>query len=107
MQSTPQTICQQVAHDFPGLEARMRERERLGLERYGRPLDPYDGRDWIAEAREELADALVYLTAGAHLMAEQEQDAAGLVRWVRLRAARRKIADLLADLGDAVPRGEP
>lgn len=107
MQTTPQTICQQVAHDFPGLEARMRERERLGLARYGRPLDPYDGRDWIAEAREELADALVYLTAGAHLMAGQEQDEAGLLRWVRLREARRKIADILADLGDTAPRCEP
>lgn len=85
----------------------MRERERLGLARYGRPLDPYDGRDWIAEAREELADALVYLTAGAHLMAGQEQDEAGLLRWVRLREARRKIADILADLGDTAPRCEP
>ena len=85
----------------------MRERERIGLCRYGRPLDPYDGRNWIVEAQEELEDALVYLTAGSHLMAEQEQDAAGLLRWVRLRQARRKIADILADLADAAPRCEP
>lgn len=85
----------------------MRERERLGLARYGKPLDPYDGRDWIAEAREELADALVYLTAGSALLASEDQTEAGLVRWVKLREARRKIADLLADLGDSAPRCEP
>lgn len=85
----------------------MRERERLGLARYGRPLDPYDGRDWIAEACEELDDALIYLEAGAALLASEDQTEAGLARWVRLREARRKIADLLVDLGDASPRCEP
>jgi hypothetical protein len=31
-----------------------------GKECYG-PLDPDDGRDWMAETSEELADATVYL----------------------------------------------
>lgn len=36
-------------------------RMQSGLRRYG-PLDPSDGRDWTAEAIEELVDAIAYLT---------------------------------------------
>lgn len=58
------TICQQLATQFPDLADHFNERERLGMERYGAPLDPVaDGRDWRQEAREELLDAMVYLTA--------------------------------------------
>jgi hypothetical protein len=76
----------------------MREREALGLARYGRVLDPYDGRDWVRETTEEVADAVVYLTAAAHMMAGQEQDQSGLVRWVRIREIRRRLAEALEDL---------
>jgi hypothetical protein len=93
-----ETMCERVARDFPGLAARMRERESLGLARYGRVLDPYDGRDWIREAREEVADAVVYCTAAAHMMAGQEQDKDGLVRWVRIREIRRRLAEVLEEL---------
>mgnify|MGYP003555359680 CR=1 FL=1 len=58
------TICQQLAAMFPELAEDFEERERLGMERYGKPLDAMqDGRDWKREAREELLDSLVYLTA--------------------------------------------
>jgi hypothetical protein len=93
-----ETMCERVAQDFPGLAARMREREALGLARYGQALNPYDGRDWIRETREEVADAVVYLTAAAHMMAGQEQDQSGLVRWVRIREIRRRLAESLEEL---------
>lgn len=93
-----ETMCERVSQDFPGLAARMREREALGIARYGRALDPYDGRDWIREAAEEVADAVVYLTAAAHMMAGQEQGEEGLVRWVRIREIRRRLAEALEEL---------
>lgn len=93
------TICGRIAIEFPGLAERMREREAVGLARYGRPLDPEDGRDWIAEAREELADAMVYLTAGSHLLSQAEQSDDALRKWVAIRRARRVIAEVLDELG--------
>ena len=57
------TICQTLAEQFPDLAPIFVERERLGMQRYGVPLDVCDGREWISESREELADAAVYLMA--------------------------------------------
>ncbi len=34
----------------------------MGRKKYG-PLNPDDGRDWLEELKEELADALVYLSS--------------------------------------------
>ena len=39
------------------------QRESKGMERYGHPIDPFDGREWIDEAIEECADQLQYLVA--------------------------------------------
>lgn len=36
-------------------------RKALGVERYGTPLQAHNGRDALRDAKEELADALVYL----------------------------------------------
>lgn len=40
----------------------IRVREAIGLERYGQSLRTHNGRDALRDAREELADAYVYLT---------------------------------------------
>ena len=40
----------------------MRERDAVGLQRYGVPLTSGDGRDHLIEAYEEMLDASVYLT---------------------------------------------
>lgn len=37
------------------------EREKKGTRKYGHPIDPFDGRDWLNEAIEECADMLQYL----------------------------------------------
>jgi len=39
----------------------MRERDRVGTERYGKPLLAHDGRDTLRDAYEEALDLAVYL----------------------------------------------
>ena len=39
------------------------DRLEKGKREYKEELNPFDGRDWIIEALEEVADALVYITA--------------------------------------------
>lgn len=99
MNEANETICTSLATEFPSLCARFEAREAVGLERYGVPLDPFDGRNWIGEAREELADALVYLTAAARVLsAKKTTDAADLQRWARIKQIRRAIAYALEDM---------
>lgn len=45
------------------LVAAMEERRRLGIERYGVPLQRDNGRDHLIDAKQELLDAAVYLWA--------------------------------------------
>lgn len=47
--------------------------EAKGLERYGKPLDIHDGRAWVAESREEIADAMVYITAEMRLLEQRKR----------------------------------
>ena len=37
------------------------KRKQLGVERYGKPLEPFSGKDMIQEAFEEILDAMVYI----------------------------------------------
>lgn len=41
--------------------ADMQERDRVGRERYGTPLQPFNGRDALADAYAECLDMAVYL----------------------------------------------
>ena len=41
----------------------MRERDRLGRERYGTPLLAFNGRDQLVDAYQEVLDARVYVEA--------------------------------------------
>jgi hypothetical protein len=41
--------------------ADMRERDRVGRERYGTPLQPHNGRDALVDAYQEALDLVVYL----------------------------------------------
>lgn len=40
----------------------MKARRELGIQRYSRPLTPYNGRDALIDAREEALDLVAYLT---------------------------------------------
>lgn len=39
----------------------MKARDRIGRNRYGTPLQPFNGRDVLQDTYEELLDACVYL----------------------------------------------
>jgi len=41
--------------------ADMAERRRVGIERYGTPLQPHNGRDALVDAYQEALDLCVYL----------------------------------------------
>lgn len=43
------------------VDADMQERDRLGRERYGTPLQPHNGRDALVDAYQEALDLVVYL----------------------------------------------
>lgn len=46
---------------FAKLHADVAERNRIGLETYGRDLTTFDGRDSLQDAYEEAIDLAVYL----------------------------------------------
>lgn len=39
----------------------LRSRRTLGMERYGKPVRPFDGEDYLQHLYEELMDGLIYL----------------------------------------------
>ena len=41
----------------------IQKRLEKGKREYDEELNPFDGRDWVKETLEEVADALVYITA--------------------------------------------
>jgi len=47
--------------DYDGLLARMRQRDEIGRQQYGTPLQPFNGRDSIEDAMDEILDLCVYL----------------------------------------------
>lgn len=99
------TCCGALIEDFPRLADAFEERERLGWERYGQPLDPFvDDRDFEAEAGEEVADAMVYVEARLRQLEESKRvDPEAMHRWLTLRQARRTLARVMLDLRDESP----
>ena len=94
------TICTELAESFPSLAADFEARERVGTERYGRPLDAIaDARDWGAEAHEELIDAMVYLTAELHRLCEAKRtDSDARHRYLAIKGYRTTLARMIEDL---------
>jgi hypothetical protein len=85
------------------LETLVMGQERKGIERYGAPIDHHnDARDFTAEALEEMADALVYLTAqrrrleGRKRTDERAAHAYNVVQSVR-RAIAKAMVELLSE----------
>lgn len=69
------------------LIAQIEERKKLGIERYGRPLETHNGRDAVQDALEEAIDLAVYLKQVElemhDLRAERDQLAATLADMLR------------------------
>ena len=47
---------------FKKLIKDLEARDRKGWQTYGRPMNPFDGRDTLQDIKEELLDAIVYIT---------------------------------------------
>jgi hypothetical protein len=45
---------------WPLVLADMRQRDQMGRDRYGTPLQPHNGRDALVDLYQELLDAAVY-----------------------------------------------
>jgi shikimate 5-dehydrogenase len=67
------TAAESAAHAYcePTLARAVVERARIGLERYGRPLETFNGRDALRDAREEVVDGFQYVT---QLLMETDAD---------------------------------
>lgn len=75
------------------------ERESLGMQRYGKPLNIEDGRDMVRESVEELLDAAVYLTAKCRQLAEEKRinvDAGH--KFLVARQIRRRVVRIIAEI---------
>lgn len=60
----PELRAQGIAGEVISLTlADMRERDRVGRERYGVPLTTHNGRDHLVDAYQEALDGVVYLRA--------------------------------------------
>ena len=58
-----EAIARARGHVPEAVLAAMRDRDRVGRERYGQPLQRGDGRDHLADAYQEALDLYVYLVA--------------------------------------------
>ena len=65
---TDQSAPTESAHPavWPMVIMDMMERDRIGRERYGTPLKPFNGRDALVDAYQELLDAAVYIRAAIY-----------------------------------------
>lgn len=59
----PQPIANNHPAIWPIVIADMSMRDKIGRERYGTPLQPFNGRDALRDAYEEALDLVVYLRA--------------------------------------------
>ncbi|MGW7100339.1 hypothetical protein [Streptomyces sp. NPDC054883] len=59
----------------------IKERRALGIQRYGRPLETFNGRNAVQDALEEALDLATYLT---QIEMEQEAQAKGIRNALRL-----------------------
>lgn len=65
-----QAVQQHILDNIDGI---FRESLRVGLERYGRPLETFNGRSTITDIHDEVRDLFAYLTQ-AKLQAQANRD---------------------------------
>jgi hypothetical protein len=85
--------------------ADMRERDAVGRQRYGTPLQPHNGRDALVDAYQEALDLVVYLRQAI----EERGHVTGVVEDVHCHPAPGGVIVDLADPGCATcgrPRSE-
>lgn len=65
----------------------MQERNRVGTERYGTPLQPFNGRDNLVDAYQEALDLVVYLRNEIEERGALHQQAS---HWFEIAETRRR-----------------
>lgn len=109
-----------VGNDRPAIQdlvlADIAERKRLGIERYGRALQPHNGRDALVDAYQEVLDLAMYVrqeieersdAAAEGAAAEREK----IVGFLRHRARQLEeegdvnARDAVGEVADAIERG--
>jgi hypothetical protein len=96
-QPTPAANDRSGMHDV--VIALMRARKELGLKKYQTILQPFNGRDALLDLRDELLDAVVYVTQEI----EERREAVALAARVEadLAEARAEVARLRRALLEA------
>jgi hypothetical protein len=87
------------------LIAAMTERRRLGIEHYGTPLHPFNGRRALIDLSQELLDALVYLQQELEERRSLEgQLQAALTEVARLRLLHARACDRIVAQSELLTR---
>lgn len=82
------------------LIALLDSRQRVGLERYGRPLETWNGRDAMRDLLEELIDALQYAVQVQMEIDDRDETIE------RLRVQLDETRALVTELEEAISRAE-
>lgn len=102
----------EVATLLPLIVEDMRQRDRIGRERYGTPLQPFNGRDALIDAYQEALDGLAYATQAmlerpSELAAELAAGALNLVLVAKTALVRRTLRVFTADHEEFVVAASP
>lgn len=109
-----------VGNDRPAIQdlvlADIAERKRIGIERYGRALQPHNGRDALVDAYQEVLDLAMYVRQEieerddhrAEGAAVEREKIVGYLRYYADLAAPDfdGAAEYVAELANAIEKGE-
>jgi hypothetical protein len=91
-----------VPNDSPSVQGMVRAdlvtREQIGIQRYGTALQPYNGRDMLRDAYEEVLDLACYLRGAIAERPREDVDAAVAAVRAELEPEIRRKDDLLAEM---------
>ena len=91
-----------IPSDRPSIQSLVRvdleERERIGVERYGMPLQAHNGRDALVDAYQEAMDLTQYLRQAIEERPREDVDAAVAEVRAELEPQLQRKDDLLAEM---------
>lgn len=73
----------------------MTDRDNIGRERYGTPLQPHNGRDALVDCYQELLDGAVYLRQAIE---ENQLDGGSIMVLGNLNASYHRLFDVIANV---------
>lgn len=105
-----------VGNDRPAIQdlvlADIAERKRIGIERYGKALQPHNGRDALVDAYQEVLDLAMYVRQEIEEREDHRAEGAAVEREkivAHLRHRARELdgydCEIAFELADAIERG--